>query len=62
MGSVVTGAKVAFLISSTVAFASSGLVMTDTNAFTLPIAVAEDEVADCVVLGRGRGDLHCAAK
>ena len=62
MGSVVTGASVAFLITSTVAFASSGEVITDKNAFTLPFAVTEAEGTEGAVFRRGRDDLHCAEK
>ena len=62
MGSVVTGASVAFLITSTVAFASSGEVITDKNAFTLPFAVTEAEGTEGAVYRRGRDDLHCADK
>ena len=55
-----TGARLAFLISSTVAFASSGVLMTDTKAFMVPVAAAEE--IEGVVITRGREDLHCEAK
>ena len=61
IGKVVTGASVAFLIASTVFFASVGEVIADEKALA-ETAVSGFRLNEGVVLALGRADLHSVEK